>query len=58
MTMSTTLTAVDIHDPSVAYPRELEVRDIEGLRPPYECRCLLAAFGKCPTQAGYSPVAW
>jgi hypothetical protein len=52
------LSPVDTPDPSVEYPRNLEVRDIEGLRTPQECRCLLAAFGKCPTQSAYPPGFW
>jgi hypothetical protein len=49
MTMIT-LTPVDTLDLSVGYSRELDVHDIEELRSRPECRCLLAAFGKCPTQ--------
>ncbi len=51
----TTLTPVVTPDATVDYFDKLEVRDIEDLRTPHECRCLLAAFGKCPTQSGYLP---
>jgi hypothetical protein len=57
MTM-TTLTPVDAPDLSVGYSRQLGVRDIEESRTDAECRCLLAAFGKCPTQSGLSPDSW
>jgi hypothetical protein len=47
----TTLTPFGPPDSTVSYSLKLEVGDIEDLPSPQECRCLLAAFGKCPTQS-------
>jgi hypothetical protein len=57
MTM-TTLTPVDIPDLSAGHSHEREVQDIEGSPVRPECRCMLAAFGKCPTQSGPARDSW
>jgi hypothetical protein len=57
MTM-TTLTLVDIPDLSAGHSHELEVQDIEESPVRPECRCMLAAFGKCPTQSGPARDSW